>query len=126
MDYDFRTTGENSHYGTPTNPAMPSYVPGGSSSGSAVAVAAELVDFAIGILLSYVKMQNSTYSNLTTGFLSVLFMPSINFSICLLLNSKVLIQLEELESQPHFVASLDSGLHMELYPQLGFSLIHRV
>lgn len=29
---------------------MPSYIPGGSSSGSAVAVAAELVDFALGKL----------------------------------------------------------------------------
>ncbi|KAL3515533.1 hypothetical protein ACH5RR_022435 [Cinchona calisaya] len=44
----FGITGENSHYGTPTNPKLPSHVPGGSSSGSAVAVAAELVDFAIG------------------------------------------------------------------------------
>ncbi|XP_050210620.1 outer envelope protein 64, mitochondrial [Mercurialis annua] len=41
-------TGENMHYGTPVNPQMPSFVPGGSSSGSAVAVAAELVDFALG------------------------------------------------------------------------------
>ncbi|KAJ9159117.1 hypothetical protein P3X46_024643 [Hevea brasiliensis] len=41
-------TGENMHYGTPINPQMPSFVPGGSSSGSAVAVAAELVDFAVG------------------------------------------------------------------------------
>ncbi|XP_021294952.1 outer envelope protein 64, mitochondrial [Herrania umbratica] len=41
-------TGENKHYGTPTNPNMASNVPGGSSSGSAVAVAAELVDFALG------------------------------------------------------------------------------
>ncbi|PWA66446.1 Amidase [Artemisia annua] len=47
-ELSFGITGENSHYGTPTNPAMPSYIPGGSSSGSAVAVAAELVDFAIG------------------------------------------------------------------------------
>ncbi|KAK6911525.1 Amidase signature domain [Dillenia turbinata] len=30
--------GENKHYGTPTNPCAPDYVPGGSSSGSAVAV----------------------------------------------------------------------------------------
>ncbi|XVE66560.1 hypothetical protein DITRI_Ditri08aG0088200 [Diplodiscus trichospermus] len=44
----FGITGENKHYGTPTNPNMPSFVPGGSSSGSAVAVAAELVDFALG------------------------------------------------------------------------------
>ncbi|KAH9316156.1 hypothetical protein KI387_024783, partial [Taxus chinensis] len=40
--------GENKHYGTPTNPAAPSRIPGGSSSGSAVAVAAELVDFSLG------------------------------------------------------------------------------
>ncbi|XP_022763683.1 outer envelope protein 64, mitochondrial-like isoform X2 [Durio zibethinus] len=44
----FGITGENKHYGTPTNPNMPSNVPGGSSSGSAVAVAAEIVDFALG------------------------------------------------------------------------------
>lgn len=43
-----RITGENMHYGTPTNPQRPSCIPGGSSSGSAVAVAAGLVDFAIG------------------------------------------------------------------------------
>ncbi|KAK6945740.1 hypothetical protein RJ641_013284 [Dillenia turbinata] len=44
----FGITGENIHYGTPTNPQMPSHIPGGSCSGSAVAVAAELVDFALG------------------------------------------------------------------------------
>ncbi|KAI7731918.1 hypothetical protein M8C21_033176 [Ambrosia artemisiifolia] len=47
-DFSFGITGENSHYGTPTNPATPSCIPGGSCSGSAVAVAADLVDFAIG------------------------------------------------------------------------------
>lgn len=41
--------GENYHYGTPTNPCAPDRVPGGSSSGSAVAVAANLVDFALGL-----------------------------------------------------------------------------
>ena len=40
--------GENAHYGTPTNPKAPRRVPGGSSSGSAAAVAGGLVDFAIG------------------------------------------------------------------------------
>ena len=40
--------GVNAHYGTPTNPAAPDRVPGGSSSGSAAAVAAGLVDFALG------------------------------------------------------------------------------
>ncbi|CAA2968269.1 outer envelope 64, mitochondrial [Olea europaea subsp. europaea] len=44
----FGMTGENVNYGTPINPQKPSNIPGGSSSGSAVAVAAELVDFAIG------------------------------------------------------------------------------
>ncbi|XP_071935749.1 outer envelope protein 64, mitochondrial isoform X2 [Coffea arabica] len=47
-EFGFGITGENSHYGTPTNPNLPSHIPGGSSSGSAVAVAAKLVDFAIG------------------------------------------------------------------------------
>ncbi|WP_295843703.1 amidase [Tardiphaga sp.] len=40
--------GENAHYGTPTNPAAPGRIPGGSSSGSASATAGGLVDFAIG------------------------------------------------------------------------------
>ncbi len=40
--------GENAHYGTPTNPKAPGRVPGGSSSGSASAVAGGLVDFALG------------------------------------------------------------------------------
>jgi amidase len=41
-------TGENAHYGTPININAPGRVPGGSSSGSAAAVAAGLVDFALG------------------------------------------------------------------------------
>ncbi|CAL4950802.1 unnamed protein product [Urochloa decumbens] len=44
----YSINGENAHYGTPTNPCAPDRVPGGSSSGSAVAVAAKLVDFALG------------------------------------------------------------------------------
>ena len=40
--------GENVHYGTPVNPRAPARVPGGSSSGSASAVAGALVDFALG------------------------------------------------------------------------------
>ncbi len=40
--------GENAHYGTPINPKAPGRVPGGSSSGSASAVAGGLVDFALG------------------------------------------------------------------------------
>ncbi|WP_454918115.1 amidase [Xanthobacter sediminis] len=44
----YSLTGENVHYGTPLNSAAPDRVPGGSSSGSAAAVAAGLVDFALG------------------------------------------------------------------------------
>jgi allophanate hydrolase len=40
--------GTRSPYGTPLNPINPAYLPGGSSSGSAVAVAAGLVSFALG------------------------------------------------------------------------------
>jgi amidase len=40
--------GENAHYGTPVNPRAPGRVPGGSSSGSAAAVAGGLIDFALG------------------------------------------------------------------------------
>ena len=41
-------TGENVHYGTPLNPQAPGRIPGGSSCGSASAVAGGLVDFALG------------------------------------------------------------------------------
>ncbi len=40
--------GMNPHFGIPINPKAPDRVPGGSSSGSASAVAAGLVDFALG------------------------------------------------------------------------------
>jgi allophanate hydrolase len=40
--------GVRSPYGVPRNPFNPAYIPGGSSSGSAVAVAAGLVSFALG------------------------------------------------------------------------------
>jgi amidase len=44
----FGLEGANAHYGTPVNPACPDRIPGGSSSGSAVAVAGGLVDLALG------------------------------------------------------------------------------
>ncbi len=40
--------GENAFYGTPVNPRAPDRVPGGSSSGSAAAVAGGVCDFALG------------------------------------------------------------------------------
>ncbi|MEK4996413.1 amidase family protein [Paenibacillus sp. FSL H7-0918] len=40
--------GENHHFGTPINPRAVGRIPGGSSSGSAVAVASGSVDFALG------------------------------------------------------------------------------
>lgn len=44
----YSLSGQNYHYGTPVNPRDPARVPGGSSSGSASAVAGGLVDFALG------------------------------------------------------------------------------
>eukprot|EP00899_Mesostigma_viride_P019857 jgi/Mesvir1/27873/Mv20060-RA.1 len=44
----FSIMGENKHFGTPINPAAKGRIPGGSSCGSAVAVAAGLCDFALG------------------------------------------------------------------------------
>jgi Asp-tRNA(Asn)/Glu-tRNA(Gln) amidotransferase A subunit family amidase len=41
-------TGENAHYGAPVNVNAPGRITGGSSSGSASAVAAGMVDFAVG------------------------------------------------------------------------------
>jgi amidase len=44
----YSLNGENVHYGTPVNPNATGRIPGGSSSGSAAAVAGSLVDFALG------------------------------------------------------------------------------
>ncbi|MYE41286.1 MAG: amidase, partial [Chloroflexi bacterium] len=44
----YSLSGQNFHYGTPVNSAAPGRIPGGSSSGSASAVAGGLVDFALG------------------------------------------------------------------------------
>ena len=44
----YSLNGENAHYGTPVNINAPGRIPGGSSSGSAAAVAGGLVDFALG------------------------------------------------------------------------------
>jgi amidase len=44
----FSLNGQNFHYGTPVNVNAPGRIPGGSSSGSAAAVAGRLVDFALG------------------------------------------------------------------------------
>lgn len=44
----YSLAGINAHHGTPQNPAAPERLPGGSSSGSAVAVAAGYADIALG------------------------------------------------------------------------------
>jgi amidase len=48
MELGYGLTGENKWYPTPLNPRAPDRFPGGSSSGSAAAVAGRLVDFALG------------------------------------------------------------------------------
>ncbi|MCU0889535.1 MAG: amidase [Rubritepida sp.] len=48
VELAYGLTGENVWHGTPINPAAPERFPGGSSCGSAAAVAAGLVDFALG------------------------------------------------------------------------------
>ena len=48
VELAFGMTGENVWYGTPRNPRAPDRFPGGSSCGSAAAVAAKMVDFALG------------------------------------------------------------------------------
>ncbi|MBR0673720.1 amidase [Neoroseomonas soli] len=48
VELAYGLTGENVWYGTPTNPAAPDRFPGGSSCGSAAAVAAGLCDIAMG------------------------------------------------------------------------------
>ncbi|MGI9557659.1 MAG: amidase family protein, partial [Solirubrobacterales bacterium] len=47
-EFFYSVSGANAHYGTPTNPRAPSRLPGGSSSGSAVACAAGACDLALG------------------------------------------------------------------------------
>lgn len=47
-EFAFSGLGINRHFGTPVNPVNPTLVPGGSSSGSAVAVASGLVPVAVG------------------------------------------------------------------------------
>jgi amidase len=47
-EFLYSVTGANAHYGTPVNPRAPDRLPGGSSSGSASAMAAGACDFALG------------------------------------------------------------------------------
>ena len=47
-EFFYSVTGANAHYGTPLNPRAAGRLPGGSSSGSASAVASGACDFALG------------------------------------------------------------------------------
>jgi amidase len=47
-EFFYSVAGANAHYGTPVNLRAPGCIPGGSSSGSAAAVAASACDFALG------------------------------------------------------------------------------
>ena len=47
-EFAYSMFGSNAHYGTPDNPRAPGHLPGGSSSGPAVAVAAGLADIGLG------------------------------------------------------------------------------
>jgi amidase len=47
-EFAYSMFGSNAHYGTPTNPRAPGFLPGGSSSGPAAAVAAGLADVGLG------------------------------------------------------------------------------
>ncbi len=47
-EFFYSVAGMNAHYGTPANLRAPGRIPGGSSSGSAAAVAASACDFALG------------------------------------------------------------------------------
>src|SRR6185295_2945168 len=47
-EFFFSISGANAHYGTPENVRAPGRLPGGSSSGSAAATAADCCDFALG------------------------------------------------------------------------------
>ncbi len=47
-EFFYSVVGANAHYGTPVNLRAPGRVPGGSSSGSAAALAADACDFALG------------------------------------------------------------------------------
>jgi amidase len=47
-EFAYSMFGSNAHYGTPENPRAPGHLPGGSSSGPAVAVAAGMADVGLG------------------------------------------------------------------------------
>jgi len=47
-EFFYSLTGANAHYGTPVNQRAPGRLPGGSSSGSAAALTANMADFALG------------------------------------------------------------------------------
>lgn len=79
-------SGENKNYGTPTNPTAPALIPGGSSSGSAVAVAADLVHFSLGKLLTNFKTHAFSFTcEVNSYLLSLMKIVSKFLLLCVLL-----------------------------------------
>ncbi|KAL0558357.1 hypothetical protein IC582_002919 [Cucumis melo] len=73
----FSINGENFHYGTPQNPCASGRIPGGSSSGSGVAVAAKLVDFSLGTIPQFVGTDTGGSVRVPASYCGVLgFRPS--------------------------------------------------
>jgi hypothetical protein len=82
VEFAFSGIGLNPHYGTPGNPADRTRVPGGSSSGAAVAVADGMCEIAIGIIgpwaasaartsVSAQMLSNRTPTQLRHGWLKI-------------------------------------------------------
>lgn len=133
--------GQNAHYGTPVNPANPARMPGGSSSGSGVVVAANLVDFSLGENLGHPPLcfylswtwlytcqcrEHTIYVRRRFGFCSVKnqdFKLSPHFPCCGTLFWIVALQqgptlVEVSGYRPPIVASWGSALLMEVSQQL--------
>lgn len=66
-------SGDNKSFGMPANPVALDRIPGGSSSGSAVAVAAGFVDFALGEDWGYLNTLQKLKMHMTAKILVVVW-----------------------------------------------------